>query len=266
MLVNGNSYYGEDSVWREPGRMGEEDLLPVAQGGHTHRQVSLNDYLDAIESPRSPLDQPLGGPSPKLRSSFPTDTRLNTMLHIDSDEDEETVGQHRDQSQEATTQQSPDLALSSRSARSESEQGNGGSKTGAESASGATADAGSSSGAQPVSEPALVETAAAAEEGAAGGQIPAGAAAAETTPGREEAAGATAEVQHETSTASGAEAAASCEPGESVRECTCQEQSSRVGASQEAPYSSGLGPLSPIQVSSCKQDDETKQELDKSCR
>ncbi|XP_035005752.1 E3 ubiquitin-protein ligase HECW1 isoform X5 [Hippoglossus stenolepis] len=254
VLVNGNSYYGEDSVWREPGRMGEEDLLPVAQGGHTHRQVSLNDYLDAIESPRSPLDQPLVGPSPKLRSSFPTDTRLNAMLHIDSDEDEETVGQHRDQSQEATTQQSPDLSLSSRSARSESEQGNGGSKTGAESASGATADAGSSSDAQSVSESALVETGAAAEEGAAGGQTPAGAAAAvETTPGREEAAGATAEVQHETSTASsssqasGAEAAAACEPGESVRECTCQEQSNRVGASQEVPYSSGLGPLSPIQ-------------------
>ncbi|XP_060922802.1 E3 ubiquitin-protein ligase HECW2 [Limanda limanda] len=254
VLVNGNSYYGEDSVWREPGRVGEEDLLPVAQGGHTHRQVSLNDYLDAIESPRSPLDQPLAGPSPKLRSSFPTDTRLNAMLHIDSDEDEETAGQQRDQAQEAATQQSPDLALSSRSARSESQQGNGGSKSGAESASGASADAGSSSGAQPVSESASVETGAGGEEGAAGGQTPAGAAAAaETTPGREEAAGATAEVQHETSTAScssqasGAEASAACEPGEPVRECTCQEQSSRVGASQEVPYSSGLGPLSPIQ-------------------
>ncbi|XP_069376808.1 E3 ubiquitin-protein ligase HECW2 isoform X2 [Paralichthys olivaceus] len=250
VLVNGNSYYGEDSVWREPGRMGEEDLLPVALGGHTHRQVSLNDYLDAIESPRSPLDQPLAGPSPKLRSSFPTDTRLNAMLHIDSDEDEEAAGQHRDPSQEPKTQQSADLVLSSRSARSESQQGNEGSKAAAESASGAAADAGSSSAAHPVSESASAETG----EGAAGGQTPAGAAAAaETTPAREEAAGATAEVEHEISTAScssqapGAEAAAVCEPGESVRECTCQEQGSRVGTSQEVPYSSGLGPLSPIQ-------------------
>ncbi|KAI4886799.1 hypothetical protein NFI96_013294 [Prochilodus magdalenae] len=57
--------------------------------GHTQRQVSLNDYLDAIEAPKGPGDRPLGGASPKLRSSFPTDTRLNAMLHIDSDEDEE---------------------------------------------------------------------------------------------------------------------------------------------------------------------------------
>ncbi|XP_069081957.1 E3 ubiquitin-protein ligase HECW2 isoform X2 [Pleurodeles waltl] len=58
------------------------------------RQDSLNDYLDAIEnSSRSkantaaPSERPLGA-SPKLRSSFPTDTRLNAMLHIDSDEEE----------------------------------------------------------------------------------------------------------------------------------------------------------------------------------
>lgn len=57
--------------------------------GHTHRQSSLNDYLDAIEAPKGPGDRPLGAASPKLRSSFPTDTRLNAMLHIDSDEDEE---------------------------------------------------------------------------------------------------------------------------------------------------------------------------------
>lgn len=56
---------------------------------HTHRQASLNDYLDAIEAPKGPGDRPLGAASPKLRSSFPTDTRLNAMLHIDSDEDEE---------------------------------------------------------------------------------------------------------------------------------------------------------------------------------
>lgn len=82
-------YYGDDdSVWHEPGRANDE-LPPspaplVAPGSHTHRQVSLNDYLDALEAPRSP-----GGALPKLRSSFPTDTRLNAMLHIDSDEDEE---------------------------------------------------------------------------------------------------------------------------------------------------------------------------------
>lgn len=62
--------------------------------GHTQRQVSLNDYLDAIEAPKGPGDRPLGAASPKLRSSFPTDTRLNAMLHIDSDEDEEGHASH----------------------------------------------------------------------------------------------------------------------------------------------------------------------------
>ncbi|XP_028281525.1 E3 ubiquitin-protein ligase HECW2 isoform X2 [Parambassis ranga] len=105
LFVNGACYYGDDSVWRE--QTGEEDLLPVALGGHTHRQESLNDYLDAIEPPRSPGERPPTAPSPKLRSSFPTDTRLSAMLHIDSDEDEETAGH---QSQEAKTQQSRDTA------------------------------------------------------------------------------------------------------------------------------------------------------------
>uniref|UniRef100_A0A671QU99 HECT-type E3 ubiquitin transferase n=1 Tax=Sinocyclocheilus anshuiensis TaxID=1608454 RepID=A0A671QU99_9TELE len=74
----------EDRLLRD----GAPDL---AEGtpGHTHRQASLNDYLDAIEAPKGPGDRPLGAASPKLRSSFPTDTRLNAMLHIDSDEDEE---------------------------------------------------------------------------------------------------------------------------------------------------------------------------------
>lgn len=62
----------------------------VVDPGHTQRQTSLNDYLDTIEAPNGPGDRPLGAASPKLRSSFPTDTRLNTMLHIDSDEDEES--------------------------------------------------------------------------------------------------------------------------------------------------------------------------------
>ncbi|XP_069471819.1 E3 ubiquitin-protein ligase HECW2 isoform X2 [Ambystoma mexicanum] len=58
------------------------------------RQDSLNDYLDAIESSGhskacvvTSSDRSLGA-SPKLRSSFPTDTRLNAMLHIDSDEED----------------------------------------------------------------------------------------------------------------------------------------------------------------------------------
>uniref|UniRef100_A0A667W8J8 HECT-type E3 ubiquitin transferase n=1 Tax=Myripristis murdjan TaxID=586833 RepID=A0A667W8J8_9TELE len=117
LLVNGACYYGDDSVWREPGQTGDDDLGAVALGGHTHRQVSLNDYLDAIEAARSPGDRLPPGPSPKLRSSFPTDTRLNAMLHIDSDEDEETAGQHRDQAQEAKPQQTAaELANSTQAA------------------------------------------------------------------------------------------------------------------------------------------------------
>uniref|UniRef100_A0A8C4H3I5 HECT-type E3 ubiquitin transferase n=1 Tax=Dicentrarchus labrax TaxID=13489 RepID=A0A8C4H3I5_DICLA len=143
-MVNGACYYGEDSVWREPGQMGEEDLLPVALGGHTHRQVSLNDYLDAIEAPRSPGDRPLAGPSPKLPE----------------------------------------------------QQGQTGAGAGV---AGVTAEA--------------------------------------------------AHVTGETSQAAGAEAAAAEPgPGESVGECTCQEQSSRTDANQEVPCNSSLGPLSPIQT------------------
>uniref|UniRef100_A0A4W6EY34 HECT-type E3 ubiquitin transferase n=1 Tax=Lates calcarifer TaxID=8187 RepID=A0A4W6EY34_LATCA len=147
VTFNGTCYYVDDGVWREPERTGEEDLLPVGLGAHTHRQVSLNDYLDAIEAPRNPGDQSLAGPSPKLRSSFPTDTRLNAMLHIDSDEDEETTGQHRDQSHEIKTQQSTDSASPRRSARSESQQGNEGSKgePQRQTGPGATAEADSSS-------------------------------------------------------------------------------------------------------------------------
>ncbi|XP_063174116.1 E3 ubiquitin-protein ligase HECW2 [Candoia aspera] len=58
------------------------------------RQDSLNDYLDAIEQSNLPrsgasaCNERTIGASPKLRSSFPTDTRLNAMLHIDSDEEE----------------------------------------------------------------------------------------------------------------------------------------------------------------------------------
>ncbi|GLD64775.1 E3 ubiquitin-protein ligase HECW2-like protein, partial [Lates japonicus] len=256
LLVNGTCYYVDDGVWREPERTGEEDLLPVGLGAHTHRQVSLNDYLDAIEAPRSPGDQSLAGPSPKLRSSFPTDTRLNAMLHIDSDEDEETTGQHRDQSHEIKTQQSTDSTSQRRSARSESQQGNEGSKgeSQRQTGAGATVEADSSSGAQPVTESAGAEAGAGAAEGSAGVKTPAGTS--ETAAGNGEAAGASAEMTHVTgetsaascsSQASGAEAAAVADPAESVKECTCQEQSSRTGANQDVPCTPALGVLSPIQ-------------------
>lgn len=55
-------------------------------------QRSLSEGLDAIEAPKGPGERPLGAASPKLRSSFPTYTRLSAMLHIDSDEDEERSG------------------------------------------------------------------------------------------------------------------------------------------------------------------------------
>ncbi|KAM6958020.1 E3 ubiquitin-protein ligase HECW2 isoform 2-T2 [Tautogolabrus adspersus] len=245
LLVNGACYYGEDSVWREAGQIGEEDLLPLAVGGHTHRQVSLNDYLDAIESPRSPSERPLAAPSPKLRSSFPTDTRLNAMLHIDSDEDEETAGQHREPALEARTQQSS--GSSSGSATSDSQLGSEGSK--ALTRAGAT-EASSSACAQPGPEPASDDPEGA--EGANGVQTPA---ATEATTGTREVTKPTNNngemcAASSSSEASGAEAAAAvaaAEPGESVGECTCQEQSSRMGANLDIPYNPPLGPLSPIQ-------------------
>ncbi|KAM9249478.1 E3 ubiquitin-protein ligase HECW2 isoform 2-T2 [Dugong dugon] len=58
------------------------------------RQDSLNDYLDAIEHNghsrpgAATCSERSMGASPKLRSSFPTDTRLSAMLHIDSDEED----------------------------------------------------------------------------------------------------------------------------------------------------------------------------------
>ncbi|XP_036277318.2 E3 ubiquitin-protein ligase HECW2 isoform X2 [Pipistrellus kuhlii] len=60
------------------------------------RQASLHDYLDAGghdgparpgPAPGAAAERPAGA-SPKLRSSFPTDTRLSAMLHIDSDEED----------------------------------------------------------------------------------------------------------------------------------------------------------------------------------
>uniref|UniRef100_A0A8C3MHW6 HECT-type E3 ubiquitin transferase n=1 Tax=Geospiza parvula TaxID=87175 RepID=A0A8C3MHW6_GEOPR len=81
-----------------------EDQDDLTSGGSRSspprgRQDSLNDYLDAIEHNNHPRpgtsacgDRPRGA-SPKLRSSFPTDTRLNAMLHIDSDEEEHELHQ-----------------------------------------------------------------------------------------------------------------------------------------------------------------------------
>uniref|UniRef100_A0A670HV36 HECT-type E3 ubiquitin transferase n=1 Tax=Podarcis muralis TaxID=64176 RepID=A0A670HV36_PODMU len=74
----------------------QEDLTSAASRSSPPRgrQDSLNDYLDAIEQSShsrtgtSVCNERTVGPSPKLRSSFPTDTRLNAMLHIDSDEEE----------------------------------------------------------------------------------------------------------------------------------------------------------------------------------
>uniref|UniRef100_A0A3B4YGB5 HECT-type E3 ubiquitin transferase n=1 Tax=Seriola lalandi dorsalis TaxID=1841481 RepID=A0A3B4YGB5_SERLL len=60
--------------------------------GHEMLQRSFSEGLDAIEAPKGPGERPLGAASPKLRSSFPTNTRLSSMLHIDSDEDEDRSG------------------------------------------------------------------------------------------------------------------------------------------------------------------------------
>lgn len=216
LIVNGACYYGEDSVWREPGQMGEESLLPVASGSHTHRQVSLNDYLDAIETPRSPGDRPQVGPSPRLRSSFPTDTRLNAMLHIDSDEDEETAGQHREQSQEAGTQQSADLS------------GNESSEAEPQRQTEATTEAGSS-GNEPSGPEPGDQTQGSTAGTAEATQVTGGTCTASTS-----------------SQVSGGEAATAA-PGSGAS----MEESTRQDQRQDAPCTSSLGPLSPIQVSSC---------------
>ncbi|TMS06479.1 E3 ubiquitin-protein ligase HECW2 [Larimichthys crocea] len=65
---------------------------PERLSGHEMLQRSLIEGLDAIEAPKGPGERPLGAASPKLRSSFPTHTRLSAMLHIDSDEDEDRSG------------------------------------------------------------------------------------------------------------------------------------------------------------------------------
>ncbi|CAH2306630.1 E3 ubiquitin- ligase HECW2 isoform X1 [Pelobates cultripes] len=82
------------------------------------RQDSLNDYLDALDNSNhartgsTASSDHLLGASPKLRSSFPTDTRLNTMLHIDSDEeDHETGSFHQDVFYQSYTEDESGLVL-----------------------------------------------------------------------------------------------------------------------------------------------------------
>ncbi|XP_019378671.1 PREDICTED: E3 ubiquitin-protein ligase HECW2 [Gavialis gangeticus] len=79
------------------------------------RQDSLNDYLDAIEHSSHPRPGTSGGSerslgaSPKLRSSFPTDTRLNAMLHIDSDEEEHEL--HQDMAFQSSLEEEGGLVM-----------------------------------------------------------------------------------------------------------------------------------------------------------
>uniref|UniRef100_A0A3B4H239 HECT-type E3 ubiquitin transferase n=1 Tax=Pundamilia nyererei TaxID=303518 RepID=A0A3B4H239_9CICH len=238
LYVNGSCYYGDDSVWQEPGQVGEVNLLPVALGSFTQRQVSLNDYLDSLEGPRSIGDRPAAGPLPKLSSSFPTDTRLSAMLHIDSDEDEEGAGQHWDQSLEAKTQQNTN------SATPESPQGSSGSKGESQ---------GSSAGAQCGANTAGPEAGAGAQEGAAALPIQTR----QSADRIEEAARAqAAQVVGETAAASNSSQvsraeAAEVRSGESPGECPSQEHSIRTGKNPEVHCNPSLGPLSPIQVRHC---------------
>ncbi|XP_049449382.1 E3 ubiquitin-protein ligase HECW2 isoform X3 [Epinephelus fuscoguttatus] len=94
---------GSQSMWEGGATAYPEKDLPLvgAQGRfveheslscHEMLQRSLSEGLDAIEAPKGPGERPLGAASPKLRSSFPTHTRLSAMLHIDSDEDDERSG------------------------------------------------------------------------------------------------------------------------------------------------------------------------------
>uniref|UniRef100_A0A3B5KKE0 HECT-type E3 ubiquitin transferase n=1 Tax=Xiphophorus couchianus TaxID=32473 RepID=A0A3B5KKE0_9TELE len=236
LLVNGLCCYGENIMWHEPGHVGENDLPSAALGHLTHRQVSLNDYLDALEAPTGHRDRLLVPPLPKLRSSFPTDTRLNAMLHIDSDEDEDTAGQHRDLSQSTRAEQSTDSVSRSPAQNEDLKEDIG-----------AGAEEGSSSAGQLPTEPPNSGNEVAAENG----ENKACALTRASVDGAEGSAGA-AQVTEETAVFSsqkpGAEAAAANPQGDSVPQCSCQEQSSRMGT-----CSPSLGPLSPIQVSATAQ-------------
>lgn len=242
LIVNGACYYEEDSVWGEPTQMAVENLLPVVLSSHTHRQVSLNDYLDALEVARNSGDRPMTGPLPKLRSSFPTDTRLNAMLHIDSDEDEETAGQHREQSQEARNQRGADA--SSQSATTE------------------TQLVGQSLNLEPQGQVDTLSTtdtcsfagACAPQPGNDLGPRPAKAVAGLKTGGSTTQTSEAFEVTTEDSAFPSPSKITVVDPEvrSSLEENSSQEQSSRAGTSQEAFGSSSFALLSPIQVSFIK--------------
>lgn len=243
LIVNGACYYEDDSVWGEPGQMGVENLLPVVLSSHTHRQVSLNDYLDALEVARNSGDRPMSGPLPKLRSSFPTDTRLNAMLHIDSDEDEETAGQHREQPQEARTQPGADSSGQSTTTEAQLWERGLNVEPREQSSALATTDACSpagpqsgneTSGPKPAQAEAADETVALTAPAREASQLLAEASAAPSLSQTPEAAAAAPEVRN------------------SAEECSSQQQCSRTGTSQEAFGSSSFGLLSPIQVSFVK--------------
>ncbi|XP_037130273.1 E3 ubiquitin-protein ligase HECW2 isoform X1 [Syngnathus acus] len=209
LLANGACYYGNSSAW-------QENTILAAAGGHTHRQVSLNDYLDAIEASGSAVERLPAGPSPRLRSSFPTDTRLNAMLHIDSDEDEESAEQCGSQ-QETGSQRTTNADISGGSEGSKCE--HTGSQAGSPVAESAQADGSSN---------------------AANLQMKEGTSMivnAEDT-------GASAHVSEEMEASSFPEASQL----ESASDCTCGEQSSRLDTNLEAPCASSYscGPLSPI--------------------
>ncbi|XP_051915095.1 E3 ubiquitin-protein ligase HECW2 isoform X2 [Hippocampus zosterae] len=206
-LVNGACYYGNSSAW-------QEDTVLAAPGGHTHRQVSLNDYLDAIEASGIPVERLPAGPSPRLRSSFPTDTRLNAMLHIDSDEDEESAGQRCSQ-QETRSQRTADVAGGSEASKCER---------------------GRSEADSPVAESAQFDgSGSAAELQMEGMPIINGA----------DATGASARVSGEMEDGGSPQASQL----ESASDCTCGEQNSRMNTNQacSSSYSASCGPLSPIQ-------------------
>ncbi|XP_077439571.1 E3 ubiquitin-protein ligase HECW2 isoform X2 [Vanacampus margaritifer] len=210
LLVNGACYYGNSSAW-------QEDTIMAAAGGHTHRQVSLNDYLDAMEASGSHVERLPSGPSPRLCSSFPTDTRLNAMLHIDSDEDEESAGQRGTQ-QETRSQRTGDADISDGSESSKCERT--GPEAGSPGAEAAQAQGSSSAAKLQMNEGmAMFDSA--------------------------DAAGASAPVSGETEDSGSPQASQQ----ESASDCTFGEQSSRVNTNQDAACSSSYscGPLSPIQ-------------------
>ncbi|KAL3056772.1 hypothetical protein OYC64_019286 [Pagothenia borchgrevinki] len=94
---------GSQSMWEGGATAYPEKELPLVGAEsrfveheslscHEMLQRSLSEGLAAIEAPKGPGERPLGAASPKLRSSFPTHTRLSAMLHIDSDEDDDRSG------------------------------------------------------------------------------------------------------------------------------------------------------------------------------